>query len=750
MKTYLIKVYHWFNSWKELFKDFLKNIWKTSEDRKMVLGLNYSKWEFYFSLSCDWSTFSAFESQFYTSFNDFQISSDDKWVWNYDISRCVIWEISLENRGYFPFKMKDWDDSEFIFNLFRSFENFDVINDKLWLFVEIKPLKVESVVFYVSSMLKFVWFKIILFFSFFKYMFNYKVEKWWKKKWYDYFSEKLKKELFSAKIYIIAHSSTKESAEGKIRSIFNNFMIFKNYPLNHFIIKFRYNIWDLNLYKDWHALGIKNILSSQEIASFFHFPKNPKNETSLLKVTSRKLALPIWIPTLNYSLDKNWEVIAKNVPNELNPFWVSDYRSIRVPVWLYDEDRLKHIYTIWKTWVWKSKFLINMIINDIKQWRWVWIIDPHGDLIEEAMMHIPENRKDDVIIFDPGDDKFPFCINPLDIKEEESKQILAKWFIDIFKKFFWANWNTKLEHVLRMIFLALLDKKDSTLFDIIRALTDKDFRYEMIEQIEDDVVRNFWTNEFAWWSQQFNTEAIMPILNKVGQLLSIDVLRNIFGSVENKLDFRKMLDDRKILLVKLPKWKLQEEIMGFLWAMFVTKIYQSAMWRQSISKNQRTPFFLYVDEFQNFATETFNEILSEARKYWLGLAVAHQFIKQIPINISSALFGNVWTLVSFRISSEDAQYMKQHFDPFLDGYDLANLDQRCFYCKTLVQWQVKDPFSLKALLVEDPVIDRNMIAMLYDLSRSKYSRPLDVVKKQIEREQKDVIQKIEEFTEPLI
>jgi hypothetical protein len=173
--------------------------------------------------------------------------------------------------------------------------------------------------------------------------------------------------------------------------------------------------------------------------------------------------------------------------------------------------------------------------------------------VEETINHIPANRFEDVIIFDPTDEKFPFCINPLQVEKNESKQILAKGFIDIFKKFFGANWNPKLEHVLRMTFLALLDKKDSTLFDIIRALTDKDFRYEMIEEIGDDVVKNFWTNEFASWSQQFNTEAIMPILNKVGQILSIEVLKNIFTSKENKLDFRKAMDEKKILLIKLPK-----------------------------------------------------------------------------------------------------------------------------------------------------------------------------------------------------
>ena len=242
----------------------------------------------------------------------------------------------------------------------------------------------------------------------------------------------------------------------------------------------------------------------------------------------------------------------------------------------------------------------------------------------------------------------------------------------------------------------------------------------------------------------------MPILNKVWQLLSIDVLKNIFSSSENKLDFREMMDNKKILLVKLPKWKLQEEIMWFLWAMFVTKIFQAAMSRQSVPKDKRTPFFLYVDEFQNFATDTFWEILSEARKYWLSLSVAHQFIKQIPANISDALFGNVWTLVSFRISSEDALFMEKHFDPFLSAYDLANLNIREFYCKLLVKWQVKDPFSLKSIYVEESKPSSDHLSKLYDLSRKNYARSLAEAKKVVTEKQKDVVEKLSDFSEPII
>ncbi len=748
--TYLIKVFHSYEKGKQYVKEFFQDISKTLEDRQITLGINFSGGEIFYSVTSDDAAYTAFESQFYSYFNEFQITPDDKGVWDYDINRTIVWEISLTNSWFFPFKYSTTDHTEFIFNIFRSFENFWVIKDKISLFVDMKPIVWESFKFFIKSRLSYKWFRIKLSFKFFKYLFNNKISNWWKDLWDKYFHHKLEQDLFETKIYIVVQWENKEKAKWKLKWFFNNFTVYKNYPLNEFNLKIHENISSITDWKIGWVKFKKYMYSSEELPSIFHFPNRPKNETSLLKVTSKKLALPIWAPIFDYKTLENGERVAINYPRDVNIVWTSDYRSTKIPVWIHDEDRLRHLYIVWKTGTGKSRFLTSLMIDDLKQWKWIWVIDPHGDLIEDIIDHIPESRINDVIIFDPTDEKYPFCFNPLDVKSTESKQVLAKWFIDIFKKFFWANWNPKLEHVLRMIFLALLDKPNSTLFDIIRALTDKDFRYDMIDAINDDVVRNFWTNEFAWWSQQFNTEAIMPILNKVWQLLSIDILKNIFSSHENKLDFREMMDKSKILLVKLPKWKLQEEIMWFLWAMFVTKIFQSAMWRQWTAKHERIPFFLYVDEFQNFATETFNEILSEARKYGLSLAVAHQFIKQIPANISDALFGNVWTLISFRISSEDALYMEKHFDPFLWAYDLANLNQREFYCKLLVQWQVKDPFSLKSIYVPDSHTSPDYIQRLYDSSRTKYSRSIEEAKREVITEQKDVIQKVSDFAEPII
>ncbi|MDR0650338.1 MAG: type IV secretion system DNA-binding domain-containing protein, partial [Candidatus Peribacteria bacterium] len=550
-------------------------------------------------------------------------------------------------------------EGDVIGDIFRSFENLNVTKDTVSLYFQFEALKTDNLTFSLSSKLAHRRLRWKLNFQFYKYLWSPKVQRGRKSVGEKFYHDKIKKNLFTTKIYLVVSSETKELAEGKAKAVFNNYKVFSKFPFNKFVLKIHKIIPTL---KNTHTINTNALRSMQltveEITQLFHFPANPKTETSLLTVKAKKLALPVMIPSFDYTVSETGEVVPKSYPDNINIVGISDYRSITVPIGIYDEDRLRHVYVIGKTGTGKSKFLLNLMINDIVQGKGIGIIDPHGDTIDELMMHIPEGRKNEVIIFDPTDEEFPFCMNPLDVQANESKQILAKGFIDIFEKFFGANWNSKLEHVLRMLFLALLDKPDATLYDMIRALTDKDFRYEMINYIGDDVVRNFRTNEFAGWSQQFNTEAIMPILNKVGQLLSIDIIKNIFASPESKLDFRQVMDEKKILLIRLPKGKLQSEVMGFLGAMFVTKIFQTAMGRANLDKSQRIPFFLYIDEFQNFATKTFNEILSEARKYGLSLAVAHQFMSQIPRDISDSLFGNVGTLVSFRVSAEDAEEMK--------------------------------------------------------------------------------------------
>jgi hypothetical protein len=691
----------------------------------------------------------TFESKLYTEFGDFQLTTDTMKLAEFDASKSVIATLNLENGWYFPFALhEDGEETDFMNKFFRSFDTLNPGSDKVSYFISLEPFEPKGLPFFLSTWWHVFLFRLKLLVTFYRYIFDKRAEKWWQKAWFHFYHEKLSEELFHVKIILVVESETQKQASKIAKNIVHNFSLFKNAPLN----EFHENISPLHASSTLEKI-IKQgrselIFTPDEVSRLFRFPSTPTKETSLLKINARKLALPIGMPILPYSM-KDEEIVINTHPKELAIFAESDYRSVRVPIGIFDEDRLRHTYVVGKTWVGKSKFLVSEMIDDIHYGKWIAVVDPHGDLIEEVMMHIPESRKNDVVIFDPTDEAFPFCFNPLTIEKWESKQVLAKGFIDIFKKFFGANWNPKLEHVLRMLFLGLLDVPKSTIFDIIRALTDKDFRYYMIENVKDDVVRNFWTNEFAGWSQQFNSEAIMPILNKVGQLLSIDMVKNIFVSSENKLNLRDIMDTEKILLIKLPKGRLQEEIMGFLGAMLVTKIYQTAMGRTGSDKNTRTPFFLYIDEFQNFATDTFSEILSEARKYGLGLTVAHQFLRQIPDHISHALFGNIGTLVSFRLSAEDAKVMSSHFDPYVGSYDLANLWVREAYAKMLVKGQVRDPLSIRTRYIADVAVDPKYIASLYHISRGKYARTLTEARAAVV-EKKWEISKLEEFGAPIL
>lgn len=749
MYTSLIRIYHSTKTSREKFRWFLEWLAKLLEHEHFVFGLNYRRGEFAYSLSGDETVMRTFESKLYTEFWDFQLVGDTMGLADFAPEKSVVTSIGLENGWYFPFaEHTDSDETDFMNKFFRSFDTLNPGTDKVSFFLSLEPFEPKGLGFFLSTWWKVLVFRLKLGLTFYKHVFDKRAEKWWKEKGFHFYHEKLSEELFHAKLILVVESESQKSAKKIAEGIFHNFSLFKNAPLNEFhhsTLHLRKSDSLLDIIRQWRE---KLILTPDEISRMYHFPDDPTRETALLKINAKKLALPIGMPILPYVMEE-WEISVKTHDAGLSIFAESDYRSVRVPIGIYDEDRLRHMYVIGKTWVGKSKFLVGQMIDDIAYGKWLAIVDPHGDLIDEIMMHIPDSRKDDVIIFDPTDEAYPFCFNPLTVEPGESKQVLAKGFIDIFKKFFWANWNPKLEHVLRMLFLWLLDVPKSTVFDIIRALTDKDFRYMMIEHVQDDVVRNFWTNEFAGWSQQFNSEAIMPILNKVGQLLSIDMVKNIFVSSENKLNLRRIMDERKILIIKLPKWRLQEEIMGFLGAMLVTKIYQTAMGRTGTDKASRVPFFLYIDEFQNFATDTFSEILSEARKYGLGLTIAHQFLRQIPENLIHAIFGNIGTLVSFRVSTEDSRIMSWHFDPYVGAYDLANLGVREAYAKMLVQGQVRDPLSIRTRYIRDVKIDQREIMSLYAISRKWYARSLAEARAAV-IEKKETISKLEEFGAPIL
>ncbi len=393
-------------------------------------------------------------------------------------------------------------------------------------------------------------------------------------------------------------------------------------------------------------------------------------------------------------------------------------------------DRTRHVYVIGKSGVGKSKLLELFIRQDIAKGKGVCLFDPHGDIIEDVLKFIPQERIKDVCLIDPGDSEFPVAFNPLANVDENFKFQLTQGMIEVLEKQFGANWTPRLEHVFRFTLLALLDYPQATMRGVISMLTDREYRQKVIEHITDDIVKKFWAIEFADWSEKFDADAIIPLVNKLGQFLADPMLRNIFGQKENKVDLEKLMNEEKIILINLSKGKLGEENSSFFGAMFLTKIKQVGMARALIPEEERKRSYVYVDEFQNIVTETFENLLSEARKYGLAMTMAHQYVGQLLPKVQSAVFGNVGTLIVFRVSGEDAVRLEPELAPIFKVKDMINLGKREFYVKLLIDGESYDPFSARTLDVLEPDHPSYKKEILKS-SREKYAKPLQDVLKEI-------------------
>lgn len=406
-------------------------------------------------------------------------------------------------------------------------------------------------------------------------------------------------------------------------------------------------------------------------------------------------------------------------------------------------DRKRHLYIIGKSGVGKSKLLELLIRQDITYGHGLCLIDPHGDEFKLILDYIPKERMEDVCIIDPTDKDFPSSFNPLANVDPMFKYQLTQGLIEVFQKQFGANWTPRLEHVFRFTCLALLDYPHATMRGMISMLTDRNYRQKVVEYITDDMVKRFFAIEFADWSEKFDTDAIIPLVNKLGQFLSDPLLRNIFGQKENKIDISKLMNEKKIILINISKGRLGEENSSFLGSIFLTKIKQAGMERAAIPEKDRVDFYLYVDEFQNVVTQTFENILSEARKYALNLTIAHQFVGQIATRVHQAVLGNVGSVVTFRVGGEDAVKLKPEFAPLFDVKDMINLAITEFYVKMTIDGESYDPFSAETLRVLPPThpsYQEEIIAM----SRRKYSIPKDAAAKLIAQEEATIIRSTEE------
>jgi len=406
-------------------------------------------------------------------------------------------------------------------------------------------------------------------------------------------------------------------------------------------------------------------------------------------------------------------------------------------------DRRRHLYIIGKSGVGKSKLLELMIRQDITYNHGLCIIDPHGELIDAMLSYIPKERINDVCIIDPTDLDFPASFNPLANVDPLFKFQLTQGLIEVFQKQFGANWTPRLEHVFRFTCLALLDYPHATMRGMISMLTDRNYRQKVVEYITDDMVKRFFAIEFADWSEKFDTDAIIPLVNKLGQFLSDPLLRNIFGQKQNKIDIGKLMNEEKIIFINLSKGRLGEENSSFLGSMFLTKIKQAGMERASIPEKDRKDFYLYVDEFQNVVTQTFENILSEARKYALNLTIAHQYVGQILPRVHQAVLGNCGSVISFRIGGEDAVKMKPEFSPVFDVKDMINLAVAEFYVKMTIDGESYDPFSAETLRVLPPTHPSYKDEIIA-ASRAKYSISKDDAAKLIAEEEATIIRSAEE------
>ncbi len=418
----------------------------------------------------------------------------------------------------------------------------------------------------------------------------------------------------------------------------------------------------------------------------------------------------------------------------INFFGKTNFRNSEVKFGIKTDDRRRHMYIIGKTGMGKSVLQENMIIQDIHAGHGVCVIDPHGDLVEKVVDFIPANRINDVIYFNPSDLDFPIAFNVLESVDESERHLVVSGLIGVFKKIWADSWGPRLEYVLHHAISALLEYPGSTLLGIMRMLVDKNFRNKVVDKLSDPVVKAFWVEEYAKYPDRFQSEAIAPIQNKVGRFLSSALIRNILGQVKSSFTMREVMDNQKILLLNLAKGRVGEDNSALLGAMMITKIQLAAMSRVNIPETERKDFFLYVDEFQNFATESFANILSEARKYRLDLTIAHQYIEQVDEKVQAAIFGNVGTIVSFRVGAVDAEALEKEFFPQFTQENLVNLPKYQIYLKLMIDGVASEAFSATTLPpIDIKPSDKEVRDKVIRVSRERYASPREEIEEKIMR-----------------
>ncbi len=418
--------------------------------------------------------------------------------------------------------------------------------------------------------------------------------------------------------------------------------------------------------------------------------------------------------------------------NNINFFGETTFRNERKKFGIKPDDRRRHMYVIGKTGMGKSELLANMAIQDIQNGKGLAYVDPHGDTAEKLLDFVPTNRINDVVYFNPADISFPIAFNVMEKIDLEHRHLVASGLMGVFKKIWPDVWSARMEYILNNAILALLEYPGSTLLGINKMLSDVEYRQKVVDKVTDPVIKAFWLQEFARYTQRFEVEATAAIQNKVGQFISAPLIRNIIGQVRSSVDMREVMDGSKILIVNLSKGRIGEDSSRLLGALLITKLQLAAMSRVDIPEEQRNDFFLYVDEFQNFATESFVNILSEARKYRLALILANQYIAQMEEEVRDAVFGNVGTLISFRVGAEDAEWLEKEFSPEFMAVDLVNLGKYNVYLKLMINGVAGRAFSAETLPPFEKLKESNGEKII-KVSQERYATPSHIVEEKIAR-----------------
>lgn len=527
---------------------------------------------------------------------------------------------------------------------------------------------------------------------------------------------------FQVKIRLAYLGGSQASAKLQLQALVGTFKQFNSTNLNGFkSTRATFGKEFLDKYRRRSFSDDGFLLNIEELASVFHLPHTNVETPNIVWASAKTAEPPSKLPIITGS---------DATDDQISAFGVTNFRGINHQFGMLRYDRSRHVYIIGQTGAGKSGLLELFALSDVFHGQGYAIIDPHGDFAINNMKFIPGSRLQDVVYFNPADTAYPLGFNPLEVTNPNQKTNISSEVIGVLKRMFGDSWGPRLEYILRYTILALLDRPETTMLDITRMLTDKQFRKETLSYCKDTVVLQFWNVEFASWNDKFVAEAVAPVLNKVGAFTANPIIRNIIGQPRSTFNIRQIMDEGKILIVNLSKGLIGEDNAAILGSFLVTKIQLAAMSRSDIPDiRDRRPFYLYVDEFQNFATDSFATILSEARKYGLNLTVANQYISQMTDTVRDAVFGNVGTMISFRVSADDAPILSKQFEPNFEAIDLLQMHNRNFVINMVIGGEKTPAFSAKTL--ELPPAQTDNTPHIIEYSRRHYSRDRSEVEREI-------------------